>query len=663
MRPAARPLAIAPVLALTAALLSAPSSTAAPAAEHGRLVNGVPSTATPNIVNGTTYSIAKLGDKIYVGGSFTQVSNRGSDNVWTRNRLLAFDASTGKLDSTFTPDMDGTVSAVIPGPSGTLYVGGAFKTVNGATVRNLTRLDADTGDVMPGFSAVPFNGAVNTLHDTGSRLLVGGNFTTAGGAKHGGLVSVSRAYGKLDDYLSVDVAGHHNWTGLPGTAKGAVGVRDIAVSPDGESLVAIGNFTSADELPRDQIMRVDLGDTPAVDPDWASPTYEAPCNPVTFDSYIRDVDFSPDGSYFGVASTGGYGDNDAACDTANRFEADASGTDVRPTWVSRTGADTLLGLEITDKALYVGGHQRWLNNANGRDAAGTGAVPRPGIGALDPRTGLPLSWNPGRNPRGQGASELMATDDGLYVGSDTKYIGNRKYLRGKIAFFPVAGGVGVPTEDTGTLPSDLMFAGADGVAKKRSFDGTDVGSTSTVPGAGSWVNVRGGFMVNGTMYYGNANGSMYKRTFDGSSFGTVTAIDPYNDPAWANVETGSGQTYRGQPPYLYRELADVGGMAYRDGRLYYTLVDRPGLFYRYFSPQSGVLSATEVKASSDSRWNTAGGMFVTGDYLYWASRTTGDLYRTAWADGKPDGAMTTISGPTVDGNDWKTKVIFLVAGA
>ena len=71
-------------------------------------------------------------------------------------------------------------------------------------------------------------------------------------------------------------------------------------------------------------------------------------------------------------------------------------------------------------------------------------MPRPGIAALDPVNGLPLAWNPGRNPRGAGAYALLATPTGLWVGSDTDFIGNYKYKHQKIAFFPLAGGYTAP---------------------------------------------------------------------------------------------------------------------------------------------------------------------------------------------------------------------------
>src|SRR5205807_1556309 len=77
---------------------------------------------------------------------------------------------------------------------------------------------------------------------------------------------------------------------------------------------------------------------------------------------------------------------------------------------------------------------------------GPGSVTREGLAALDPASGLPLPWNPGR-VRGEGAWALASTADGLWMGSDTDKVGGWTApgcgsceVHQKLAFFPLAGG-------------------------------------------------------------------------------------------------------------------------------------------------------------------------------------------------------------------------------
>ena len=153
---------------------------------------------------------------------------------------------------------------------------------------------------------------------------------------------------------------------------------------------------------------------------------------------MRDVDFSPDGSYFAFVSTGfipqagGVGRD--LCDAAARFET-ASPARPAPTWINYTGGDTLHSVAATDVAVYVQGHQRWLDNPQGANAAGPGAVSRPGIGAINPATGLALPWNPTKD-RGVGGKDLYVTSQGLWVGSDTNRIGGE--TRRRIALMPLS---------------------------------------------------------------------------------------------------------------------------------------------------------------------------------------------------------------------------------
>ena len=145
------------------------------------------------------------------------------------------------------------------------------------------------------------------------------------------------------------------------------------------------------------------------------------CASSSYDFYLRDVDFSPDGSFFVLDGTGYVpkaGDRGVTiCDAAARFET-SNPAPLRPTWINYTGGDTLHSVAVSSNAVYVGGHQRWLDNPFGTDSCGAGCADRPGIGALDPTTGRALSWNP-RRTRGVGAKDLLLTAAGLWVASDT----------------------------------------------------------------------------------------------------------------------------------------------------------------------------------------------------------------------------------------------------
>ncbi|MGW4154060.1 malectin domain-containing carbohydrate-binding protein [Micromonospora chersina] len=828
-------------VALTAAGLAPAGPAAAAAPDHSTLVRATPSTASPDIMDGTVDAIHDAGTKIIVAGSFTRVQNRGSDVDITRNYLLAFDKATGTVDTAFAPTVDNEVYAVVAGPTaGTVFVAGKFNTVNGVTRRKVALLNVATGAVVTSFAGPAFNGLVNDIALVGGRLLVGGIFTTAGNPNpRGGLASLNASTGAVDTYLTTALTEHHNYDGVSG-ANAGVGAEKLAVSPDGTKLVVIGNFKKADGVLHDQIVKLDLGATTATVADWNTNRYTPRCAWWAFDSYMRDIAFAPDGSYFVVVTTGAP-NGGTLCDAAARWEAGATGTDLQPTWVDYTGGDTYLSVGISEQAVYVGGHFRWLNNSYGGDSAQAGAVGRASIAALDPRTGLPLSWNPGRHPRGIGASEMLVTPAGLWVGSDTSWIGNFQYRRERIAFFPLTGGAAPHPTTTATLPGNVYRAGVpaptnvlyrvnaggplvastdsgpdwaaddggnpspyhnagsstagfapvgavdatvpagtpaalysderwdpagdpemswqfpvpagtevqvrlylanryDGTAaagsrvfdvalegttvlddldlsagvghnvgtmrpftvvsdgtinvdfrhvvenplidgieivktgappagtgnevEVRSYDGvTTVGAASpvAVPDGTAWSTARGAFWVGGTLFYG-MNGSLWRRTFDGSTFGPASAVDPYHDAYWDAVETDSGpagQTYAGVTNNFYSEIPNVSGMFYSGGRLYYTLAGQGGLFWRWFTPDSGVVGAEKFTVAGVSGFADAGSVFLAGSTLYKVNRSTGDLSATDWAGGAPVAAFTVRSGPAVDGVDWRAKAVFV----
>ena len=658
---------------LVAAIVTATVATFTPstAADAGpsqpTLVNAVPSVNTPNVNNGAVHTIVQVGSTIVIGGTFSSVTGHGAGSAVNRPYIAAFDQSTGALVPGFAPKLDGEVHGVTAGTSaGTVVVTGAFRTVNGVAAKSVAVLNVSTGALVQGFKAAVMNGAAYESRLVGSRLIVVGSFTTVGGVAHGGIVALNATTGALDPYIAITLTGHHNYDGTG--SQGAVGGRGIDVSPDGSKAVVIGNFKNANGVLHDQIFMLNLGASAGtINTGWNTAGYTARCFASLFDSYVSDVDFSPDGSYFAVVATGGTGKNTdgthALCDSAARWVTNASGANVQPVWADFTGSDTFWSVAVTGSAIYAGGHQRWVNNINGPNNAGEGAVPRPGIVALDPVNGMPFSWNPGRNPRGEGAYALLATSQGLYVGSDTDYIGNHKYLRPKIAFFPVAGGESIPSAATSSLPGKLYEAGPTNTGSPNSLtyhtvNGSTIGPTTTVPTSVTWSATRGAFLAGSHVFFG-MNGTFYQASFSGGSVGTPVVLDPYNDPAWKNVQTGSGQTYQGVQSSYYSALPNITGAFFTNGRLYYARTNTTQLSYRYFEPESGVIGAQEFKVSGGN-WANIAGMVLSGSTLYYASKVDGTLHTVPFVNGAPSGSGDKkISGPGIDGIDWRAKALFI----
>ena len=441
------------------------------------------------------------------------------------------------------------------------------------------------------------------------------------------------------------------------------------------------------------------------------------------------------------------------------------------------------GVGVTDDVVYVGGHQRWANNPFGSDSARQGAVPRAGLTALDAQTGVPVDWNPGRNPRGEAAYHIFPTEAGVWLGSDTLWIGNRQYRRHRLAFFPYDGGRDLASTATGSLPGTALIGGSndssgvlyrinaggpaigssdsgpdwsadseptstlrtdgsnsalwgpvpnvdgtvpagtprqifdserwdpaggnpqqwdlpvangtavevrlyfanrcgctsavgsrvfrrhprghDGARRLRhgretrrpdrhhaqlrhhqrrehrhrpshvvenplingieivvqgttptpsesvdsvTFDGTTTSDQQTLATAGfDWSTVRGATMIGDDLFYGSTDRYLHKRSFDGTTFGPDVRIDPYNDPEWSDVDTGSGNTYRGVVPDLYNDLNNVTGMAYADGRLYYTRLNDSNLYWQGFLPDSGIINPVRRTLTGGFDWRQAEG--------------------------------------------------------
>lgn len=631
-------------LALVLPLLAGASSPAVADSPAGQVVSERPSTATPHVLDGRVLSVVEVGDTMVLGGTFTRARNADNATEVSRSRLLAFDAASGRLSTTFLPQPNGTVNVVVPAGDGTsVYVGGSFTSIGGAARKNLARVRLSDGAVLPDFNTGAISGAVRDLRLSGGRLWVAGAFTHLGGRAQTALATVDPTTGRVTDYMALPVRGTHN--------GGATNITKIDVTPDGSQLVGVGNFDTVGGVQRRQMMVLDTtGPSAAVG--FGTQFYRGECASV-FDTYMRDVDVSPDGSFFVVSTTGAHRGATSPCDTTARFETASTGDAAVPSWIDTTGGDTTYAVEVTGSAVYTGGHARWQNNPYAGDRAGQGAVARPGIAALDPVNGLPLSWNPGR-ARGVGVFDMHVTDRGLYVASDTDRIG-ANYYRARIALMPAAGAT-FPAVKRPQLPDDVHLLGSTpggaATVTARRFDGGPVTAADRAVGAGGtdWTQMTGGFMVNGQLYAGWRDGSFTRQSYDGTTFGPRTAVD------------GSDLLVR--LDVWHNEVDDLTGLFFDHGRIYYTLAGSSELYYRYFTPESGVVGALRYTASpAVGGFDPAAvrGTFLAGQDLYWAD-AAGVLRRTPWNDGAVSGtpradATTVVSGPGVDGRSWAARAL------
>jgi hypothetical protein len=388
------------------------------------VVSANPVDFTPHVLDGTVWTLAVVGDTVIVGGSFTKITDSARKQTLARRNIFAYGLNDGAIRA-FAPTVDGAVYALAAGANGTVYVGGAFKTVNGTAQRGLAQLSVGSGQRIAGFGARINWGDVRALTASGSRLYVGGTFSAVNGVARTALARLSATTGAVD-------TGFDGRLTAPGLSRTRVEHFDL--SPDGRKLVAVGALLRANGLDRTQLVMYDVAGPAATVLNWYTDAYKPECMQ-GFDTYLRQVKFSPDGSYFVVAATGRASSSIKLCDSAARFETAGSGRH-DPTWVQRTGGDSLYAVAVTGTAVYLGGHQRFLDNPYGSDTKGPGpgAVSRVGIGAVSPTTGRALPWDPTRD-RGVGVRAFAVVPNGLIVGSDTDQLG--KEYHGRIGMFPL----------------------------------------------------------------------------------------------------------------------------------------------------------------------------------------------------------------------------------
>lgn len=184
---------------------------------------------TVQIDNGYVWQQAMIGNMVYAVGGFANARAplaAPGTSLTPRSNILSFDIRTGNLSS-FAPQVNGVIRAVAASPDGTrLYIGGAFTTVNGQTRHNIAALDPVSGALVPGFNAAVGGTGVYGIAATSSTVYATGLFTQANGVARSNLAAFATADGALRPWAPT--------TDRQGDA--------IVIDPDGSHVIVGGRF-------------------------------------------------------------------------------------------------------------------------------------------------------------------------------------------------------------------------------------------------------------------------------------------------------------------------------------------------------------------------------------------------------------------------------------
>ncbi len=163
-------------------------------------------------INGVVWDTVVVGNTVYATGSFTSARPSGSaagTNETPRANLLAFNLTTGVLNTTWAPSLNAQGRTIAASADGsTIYVGGDFTQVNGTTTRNrLAAFDAATG-ALKAFNP-NVNANVNALAVSGDTLYLAGAFTVVSNQLRSRLAAVNASSGALLPWApSVELEAH-----------------------------------------------------------------------------------------------------------------------------------------------------------------------------------------------------------------------------------------------------------------------------------------------------------------------------------------------------------------------------------------------------------------------------------------------------------------------
>ncbi len=328
----------------------------------------------PNYV---VYTIKVFGLTLYLGGEFTEVGGA------TRSCIASVNALTGIVTS-WNPNITGQGARVrsidISDDGTTIYAGGQFSKVGTTTRNNLAAIDS-SGNAISIFNPNP-NNLIWAIALSGPNLFVGGFFTNISGVNRNYVAKISALNGTVDVW-NANIPGLNNFI--------------FTIQIRNSKVYISGDFTSIGGASRNSVAALDFSTGAATS--W---------NP-NLNAIVHDFLFVNDKIYLGgnFTSVGGQNRNHlAVVDSTN-------GTLL--SWNPNLN-ESVFALGIANTNIIAGGYFQLAKQQ-----------PRNYVAAFNTNTGELLSWNP--NPNGYVYS-MVYYDSKIYLGGEFTNVGGigRNYL-------------------------------------------------------------------------------------------------------------------------------------------------------------------------------------------------------------------------------------------
>ncbi len=303
-------------------------------------------------IDGVAWYQLVVGNTVYVAGKFNTARPAGSapgQNTVSRRNILAYDLVTGVLKP-FSANLNAQAYALAASPDGSrIYVGGDFTTVNGASRSRIAALDATTGAMISSFNSRA-DSSVRAIIATANTVYLGGQFSSVNSSGRSRLAAVRASDGAL---LS--------WSPK---AEGGSRVHAMAMAPTGDKIVVAGNFTTLNgsDRPGYGLGMVDAN---------TGASLPFPANNVVRNAGAQSAILSLSSDATQVYGTGyifGTGGN-----LEGAFAANWSDGAIK--WVEDCHGDSY-GVYPSSSAVYVAGHPHYCLNLRGYPEMPSGTAQR-----------------------------------------------------------------------------------------------------------------------------------------------------------------------------------------------------------------------------------------------------------------------------------------------